>query len=250
MSEKLISYLRQKGINTNTFPDTDSNSSLMGTLVADGFSQDDVKLSLSFQNNKWMLNFLDENQSAVKSLSLPLPKWSYHCTFIQIEPDILFFSPRSDLLAQIAFTIALASRQTKIPYPTKTDTDSIFVVMISDANFTKIKPLNSEPVFYSDLNLVPNQKPLHIYTISREINTYSFSFIPFIDSAKDQARSLPPVPCFYPSTLPDLVYPVEQEEAITQGIRALYKRIDALQTELDVADETPLELKKLRARLL
>lgn len=249
MSEKFLSYLRQKGISLNAIPDVDSNTSLMGTLVADGFSQDDIKLTLVYQNNKWFLNFLDENQSAVKSLPLPLSKWSYHCTFIQIEPDILFFSNRSDRLVLIAFTIALASRQTKVPYPTKTETDSLFVAMIMDSSLTKIRPLYTEALYYSDMNFVPGQKPLHLYSITREIYSYSYSFLPFIDTGKDQGSDLPPVPCFFPSSLPELIYPVEQEEAIIQGIRALYKRIDAVQSELAVADETPLELTRQKMLL-
>ncbi|OHT15482.1 hypothetical protein TRFO_02786 [Tritrichomonas foetus] len=246
MSEKFITYLRQKNINLISFPDSDANTSLIGTLVMENHSKDDIRLELEFLSDKWNLNFL-ENEGVIKTLPLPLSKWSYHCTFIQIEPDILFFSNRSEQLVQIAMTIAIASKLTKVPYPTKSEADSILVATISDQSNSKIKTLYTEPLYVSDMKFVPLQKLLHIYSITKDSKIYSFAFLPYLNA--NQGKSLPPPPMFYPSALPDEVFPENSEDAIFQGIRALYKRIDDAQAELDVAAETPLELTKQKMLL-
>ena len=246
MSERFISYLRQKSINLKDYPSSDSNMSITGTLVTDIQSRNDVKLTIARISSGWELHF-SENGEIFRKLPLPPTNWSYHCTFLQIEPDILFFCPRSEHLALVSMTIALASKQTKVPYPTKTDADSLLVSAISDPGNTIIRILTTEPHHFTDIKLVPQQKPFHVYSLSKDNRVYSFAFIPYLNV--NQGRSLPPVPCFYPTTLPEQIYNENNNEAIFQGIRALYKRIDDAQADLDVAAETPLELTKQKVLL-
>jgi hypothetical protein len=52
------------------------------------------------------------------------------------------------------------------------------------------------------------------------------------------------VPCLYPLDLPEQVWAHDNLDGIVQGIRELALRIGRAESELDVAEETPLEITK------
>jgi hypothetical protein len=168
--------------------------------------------------------------------------WSYSCTFLQFAPDIVFLSSASKTLALIAATFGVINKSDTIPSASLNPT-FLTILLIADRAFTRIRTLFTQTSADGLCQFIENSEPFRIYGVSHGIYQISCIIMPYVDVKEDSAN-LPPVACFYPLDLPERGWSHDNLDGIVQGIRELEQRIQRAESDLDVAEETPLEITK------
>jgi hypothetical protein len=236
----LLSFLQDEGVDVNRFSENRSNLSITGTFISsDSNRREDSQLRLIFEDSHWRIDFFSRRET-FQTLSFPLTNWSYSCTFLQFEPDILFVSSASISLALVAATIAVINKDDRIP-AAALNPGKAGIFLISDRAFTRIRVLYTKDG--KECPFIENLETFRVYGVSHGIYQISYAVIPYLEIREDSAN-LPPVPCMYPVDLPECVWEHDNLDGIVQGIRELEKRIQRAESDLDVAEETPLEITK------
>jgi hypothetical protein len=240
--QALLAFLQDQSVDLAKFSEDRSNLTVSGTFVSGAANvRDDSQLRLLFEDSKWRIDFTSHRE-AFQSLPFPLEDWSYSCTFLQFAPDICFFSSASQGLALAAATIALINKDERVP-ASSLNPSYLSVFLIADRALSRIRVLFTKSATEILCTFVENVETFTIYTVNHGIYQIAFVLIPYLEVKHDSA-GLPPVPCFYPLDLPDRVWSGDNLDGIVQGIRELSQRIRRAESELEVAEETSLEITK------
>lgn len=240
-----LSFCKAGDIDVSDLTDTVPEFSTTGTLVSRGESKDDVQMKLIRDTQKWRLDFV-HHRATVRSLSLPITGLTYSCTFLQLPPDIVFFSPHSKSLAEFAAAIAVLSREAAIDIG-GLEQSFLRIGFYTDKSLSRMRVLFSEPSPDLSCSFVERPEVGQVYSCPFGLNTLHFAFVPYLDEHHDTAIT-GEVACFYPLDIPDVLYPADNYDGIIQGIRDLAKRIEHAESELVVEAETPLENTKQKIK--
>lgn len=246
MNADFLTFLSENGVDATHMPETEENLFLFGTLVTKDSASQDVKVQLLYENGKWKVDILDGSK-LIKTLPLPLPDLTYHCTFMQLHADNYIYSSDSKALAAFCATVAWIQKNTSIP-SNNAQKDSLFIALMADRNMSKVRLLHSFLTQETGFTFLKNPNPLELYQYNHGLYSYCFCLIPFVGYSPEFSR-LPDVPCLYPSVLPEDYFPEDNTDAIPQAIHALGKRIEQSKQKLEVAQETPLELVKQKMQM-
>lgn len=241
-----LGFCKAQGIDISDPTDEVPELSVTGTYVSRGESKDDIEMRLvRLSSNSWRLEFA-EHRAPMRSLPLPISGLVYSCTFLQLPPDIVFFSSRSKALAKITAAISILSREKRVDIGGLQES-FMRVAFATDKPLHRLRLLFEEPTPDLSCSFVDHLEPGDIYTCPYGFSFLNFVVIPYVDENHDKTIT-GEVACFYPLEIPDVLYPADNYDGIIQGIRDLAKRIEQAESDLVVETETPLENTKQKIR--
>jgi hypothetical protein len=140
----------------------------------------------------------------------------------------------------MAAAVAFISNATQIE-SSATERQFLLITLCSDPAFTGIRKIWQEPLVSVECPFLNIPQIGKVSTMSYRAFRIACVILPFL-TQKGRTVSLPADSCLYETQLPEKVFSRDNFDGIVQGIRRLSERIQKAQKELQIEDETSLDI--------